>query len=214
MRRHGFLGAVVMAASAVAFHAPARAASAPVDEPGAIDVRAFAGFGSGASLSAWLAERHLRLDAEAAVVVGTTYVRPAFAWAGIGAIVPVVRRGPSFMGIRIGYDLEDSVKDDPTWQGSRLAQVPDVGLVARLESARGSSIEAEAGGEAVLRATDVICCDSNLPKSSVGARLGLKAELALTPRFALFAQLGLRTAAHLLEINVLPLASAGLRARF
>lgn len=210
----GRFGIVVLAAGAVAFAAPARGASPLVEAPGTVDVRAFAGFDSGVGLSAWLADRHLRIDAEVAIIIGTTYVRPAFSWAGIGAVVPVVRHGPSFVGIRAGYDLEDALKDDATWQGSRFAHVPNLGLVARLESARGSSIEAEAGGEAVLRASDVICCDSNLPKSSLGARLALKAELALSPRWALFAQLGLRTAAHLLEINVLPVASAGLRARF
>ena len=210
MGTHRFLGLVVLAAGAVALQAPAWGASSPVDDPGAIDVRAFAGFESGSGVSAWLGQRHLRIDAEAAVGFGS----PTFTWTGFGVIVPVVRRGPCFVGIRGGYDLEYTWKNGLYWNGSRFANVPDAGLVARLESMRGHSIEAEVGGEAVLRASGVICCDSNLPKSSVGARLGLKAELALFPRWALFAQLGLRTAAHLLEIHVLPIASAGVRARF
>jgi len=209
-----FIASVVVAAGAVAFVAPARGAVSPERDEATVDVRAFGGFGSGLGLSAWLPGRRLRMDAETAVVVGTTEVGTAFTWAGVGAVVPLVQDGPSFVGIRAGYDLEYYRKDDPSWQGSRFAQVPDVGLVARLESARGSSIEAEAGAEAVLRAQSVTCCDSNLPGSSVGVRAALKVELAVTPTWALFAQLGLRTASHLLEINVLPLASAGLRARF
>lgn len=215
MSRARVIASVIMVMGAVAFVAPARgaAASSRGDEA-IVDARAFGGFGSGLGLSAWLPGRHLRIDVATAVAVGTADVGAAFIWTGIGAVVPLVRKGPSFAGVRAGYDLEYFWNDNPSWQGSRFAQVPDVGLVARAESARGSSIEAEAGVEAVLRAQSVTCCDSTLPSSSLGARLALKAEWALSPTWALFAQLGLRTASHVLDIKVLPLASAGIRARF
>jgi hypothetical protein len=87
-------------------------------------------------------------------------------------------------------------------------------VVGHLESAGGSTLEGQLGVEAVLREQAVICCDdAALPTSSFGVRVALRGELALSDVWALVAQAGLRTAAHLLEINVLPTLAVGVRVR-
>jgi hypothetical protein len=55
--------------------------------------------------------------------------------------------------------------------------------------------------------------DAALPISSFGVRLALRGELALSDAWALVAQVGLRTAEHLLEIGVLPTLAVGVRVR-
>ena len=86
--------------------------------------------------------------------------------------------------------------------------------MGHLESAGGSTLEGQFGVEAVLRAEATICCDdAALPTSSFGVRVALRGELALSAAWALVGQIGLRTADHLLEINVLPTFAAGVRVR-
>jgi hypothetical protein len=68
--------------------------------------------------------------------------------------------------------------------------------------------------EAALREQATICCDhAALPSSSFGVRLALRGELALSDRWALIAQAGLRTADHLLEIDLLPTLAVGVGVR-
>ena len=99
--------------------------------------------------------------------------------------------------------------------GSRTANALDAGLVARIESARGSALEAQAGIEDVFRSSAAVCCDdASLPTNSTGLRVALAGELALWDELALFAQAELRTGAHVMEIGWLPMAAAGVRYRF
>ncbi len=84
----------------------------------------------------------------------------------------------------------------------------------RVESAAGSAFEAQAGVEVVFRSAAAACCDdAALSTGSVGARLLVRGELALSPGWALYAEAGRRTADHLLEIGVLPRLAAGVRVR-
>ena len=120
----------------------------------------------------------------------------------------------SFFGLRAGDTLEYTATKDGWVSGSRFAHAPDAGVVGHLESAGGSTLEAQLGAEAVLREEAVHCCDdAGLPTSSFGVRLALRGELALSDAWALIAQAGLRTADHLLEIGVLPSLAVGVRVR-
>jgi len=202
--------ALVTTIGVVGLPVAARAEGVP---PGAalatVDVRAFVGFGSGIAVDAWVPGRRLRVDLEA-----ETAVPSQFSWGGLAVIVPVARSARSFFGLRAGDALEYTATKDGWISGSHFAHAPDVGLVGHLESARGSSLEGQFGVEAVLREEAVICCDNAaLPTSSFGVRIGLRGELALTDRWALTAQAGLRTADHLLEIDILPTLAAGVRVR-
>ena len=137
-----------------------------------------------------------------------------FVWGGLGLIVPVTGTSRSFFGLRVGDTLEYTAKQAGWVSGSQLAQAPDVGAVVHLESAGGSSFEAQLGGEVVLRRQAVICCDdAALRTSSYGVRIALRGELALSESWALVGEASLRTADHLLEIKVLPTLAAGVRVR-
>ena len=126
----------------------------------------------------------------------------------------LIHKGRSFLGLRAGDTLEYTASQDGWVSGSHFAQAPDAGVVGHLESAGGSTLEGQLGVEAVLREQAVICCDdAALPTSSFGVRVALRGELALSDVWALVAQAGLRTAAHLLEINVLPTLAVGVRVR-
>jgi hypothetical protein len=188
----------------------ASSAHAANDEPAQIDVRAFAGFGSGVGSEAWLPGRRVRLDVEAGTISPHD-----FEWGGAAVVVPLAGTPRRFIGVRAGYELEYTATDGAGWQGSRFAHAPDASAVVHLESAAGSSFEGQVGVEEVLRAEATVCCDdAALRTSSTGVRVALRGELALSPVWALFAQGSFRTADHLLEIKVLPLLSAGVRARF
>ena len=202
--------ALVTTIGAVGLPGTARAEGVSPEAPSAtVDVRALVGFGSGIAVDAWVPGRSLRVDLEA-----ETAVPGQFSWGGLAVIVPVARRARGFFGLRAGDTLEYTATRDGWISGSRFAHAPDVGLVGHLESARGSSLEGQFGVEAVLREEAVICCDNAaLPTSSLGVRIGLRGELALTDRWALTAQAGLRTADHLLEIDILPTLAAGVRVR-
>jgi hypothetical protein len=208
--------ALVVVAGLVGFTRSARAESvaaaetAPADAPPAIaDVRAFAGLGSGLAVDAWLGGRRLRVGFDA-----VTAVPSEFDWGGVALVVPVAGKGRSFLGLRAGDTLEYTASQDGWVSGSHFAQAPDAGVVGHLESAGGSTLEGQLGVEAVLREQAVICCDdAALPTSSFGVRVALRGELALSDVWALVAQAGLRTAAHLLEINVLPTLAVGVRVR-
>jgi len=206
-----FRPALVLAlVGALAVPLSARAESVPPEAPPAtVDVRAFAGFGSGIAADAWLPGRSLRVDLEAA-----TAVPSQFDWGGLAVIVPVARSARSFFGLRAGDTLEYTATQAGWVSGSRFAHGPDAGVVGHLESAGGSTLEGQFGVEAVLRGEEVICCDNAaLPTSSFGVRLALRGELALSDRWALIAQAGLRTADHLLEIDLLPTLAVGVRVR-
>jgi len=188
---------------------PAEAPPAIVDVRSFVDVRAFAGFGSGVAVDAWLPGRSLRVDLDAG-----TGVPSELDWGGLAVVVPVAGKGRSFFGLRGGETLEYTGTRDGWVSGSRFAHAPDAGVVGHLESARGSTLEGQLGVEAVLREQAIICCDdAALPTSSVGVRIALRGELALSDAWALIAQAGLRTADHLLEINVLPTLAVGVRVR-
>lgn len=188
----------------------ARAESvSPEPLPAAVDLRAFVGFGSGIAADAWLPGRSLRVDLDA-----ETAVPSQFSWGGLAVIVPVARSARSFFGLRAGDTLEYTATQAGWVSGSRFAHAPDAGVVGHLESAGGSKLEGQFGVEAVLRGEEVICCDNApLSTSSFGVRLALRGELALSDRWALIAQAGLRTADHLLEIDLLPTLAVGVRVR-
>jgi hypothetical protein len=200
------LGAVVAAAVPGA----ARAESVPPDEPlSAVAARAFVGAGSGIGVNAWLPGRRVRVDLDA-----ETYVPSQFDWGGVAVIVPVAGRARGFFGLRAGDTLEYTATQAGWVGGSRLAQAPDAGVVAHFESAAGSMLEGQLGVEAVLRQEATLCCDdAALPTSSIGVRLALRAELAVSDAWALVGEAGLRTADHLLEIKVLPTFAVGVRVR-
>jgi hypothetical protein len=210
--------ALVAVAGVVGVSRAARAESVPSAErvspdapPAAFDLRAFAGFGSGIAVDAWLPGRSLRVDLEAGTVAPSQ-----FDWGGLAVIVPVAGKARSFFGLRAGDTLEyTATKVEDGWvSGSRLAHALDAGLVSHLESARGSTLEGQFGVEAVLRGEATVCCDdAALPTSSFGVRLALRGELALSDAWALIAQAGLRTADQVLEIKVLPTFALGVRVR-
>ena len=189
----------------------ARAESVPPEQPPApVDVRAFAGFGSGIAVDAWLWGRALRVDLEAA-----TAAPSKFNWGSLAVVVPVARTARGFLGLRAGDMLEYTATQVGWRSGSRFAHALDGGVVGHLESAGGSTLEGQFGVEAVLRQEEVLCCDNAaLATSSFGIRLALRGELAIYRTWAMVAQAGLRTADHLLEIKILPTFALGVRARF
>ena len=204
-----FRPALVLAlVGALAVPDAARAEGAPQQRPLAtVDVRAFVGFGSGIAVDTWLWGRRMRVDLEAATVVPTQ-----IDWGGLAIVVPVARTARGFFGLRAGDTLEYTATRDGWVSGSRFAHAPDVGVVGHLESSGGSTLEGQFGAEAVLRPEATICCDhAALPTSSLGVRLALRGELALSDTWAVVVQAGLRTADHLLEIKVLPTFSVGVR---
>jgi hypothetical protein len=190
----------------------ARAETFPTEKPpSTIDLRAFIGLGSGIAVDAWVPGRSLRVDLDAETVLPSESVLNR---GGLSVIVPVKRRARGFLGLRAGYTLEYTATQDGWVSGSRFAHAPDAGVVVHLESAAGSTLEVEFGAETVLREEETHCCDhAGLPTSSFGVRLALRGELALTDMWGLVAQAGLRTADHLLEINILPTFAVGFRVR-
>jgi hypothetical protein len=208
--------ALVVVAGVVGVPRSARAESAPAAEsgpaeasPATVDLRAYAGFGTGISADAWLPGRSVRVDLDAG-----TAVPSQFDWGGLAVIVPLAGKARSFVGLRVGDTLEYTGIRDGWISGSRFAQAPDLGVVGHLETAGGSTLEGQFGVEAVLRAEATVCCDDAvLPTSSFGVRVALRGELALSDAWALVAQAGLRSAAHLLEIGLLPTLAVGVRVR-
>lgn len=174
-----------------------------------VDVRAFGGLGVGLGGEAWMPGERVRVDADAA-----TYWAEGFEWGGVGVIAPVTGASRKLFGARVGYQLEYLGKDGAYRRGSRYAQAPDVGLAGHLESSGGSAFEAQAGIETVFRKQAASCCDNAaLQTFSTGIRLVLRGDLALSPTWALYAELGLRTGDHVFEIKVLPTAWVGVRLR-
>ncbi len=218
IRSRAALALALVAVAAAGVVGAARAESVPSGEsvpanevPAAFDVRAFAGFGSGIAVDAWVPGRSLRVDLDAGTVAPSQ-----FDWGGLAVIVPVAGEARSFLGLRAGDTLEYTATQagDGWVSGSRLAHALDAGLVGHLESAGGSTVEGQFGVEAVLRAEATVCCDdAALPTSSFGVRIALRGELALSDAWALVAQAGLRTADQVLEIKVLPTFAAGVRVR-
>jgi hypothetical protein len=202
--------ALVGLAAASGVPRAARAESAlPEAPPPIVDVRALVGLGSGIAVDAWLPGRSMRVDLDA-----RTAVPSQFDWGGLAVIIPVAGTSRSFFGLRAGDTLEYTATQSGWVSGSRLAQAPDVGAVVHLESAAGSTFEAQLGGEVVLRAEEIICCDNGaLRTSSFGVRVALRGELALSEAWALVGEASLRTADHLLEIGVLPTLAVGVRVR-
>lgn len=198
---------VASALATLGASAPARAAEdAPVP---AVTVQAFGGPAAGLGTQLWLAQL-LRADVSA----GAALVDP-FDWVSGALVLRLVGTPRHFVGLRAGYQLEYNGKEASTWMGSRTTHAVDGGLVARIESERGSAVEAQAGVEEVFRSSAVICCDNAaLPRTSTGVRLSLVGELAVWNQLALYAQAELRTGAHLMEIGVLPMAALGVRYRF
>jgi hypothetical protein len=187
--------------------APARGAAAD-DAP--TNLRVFAGGGNGIGGDGWLARR-LRLEVSAQ----STFPPVRFALADVAFVVPLTGDRRTFSGLRAGYQLQYIDGSGAYFQGSRLSHAPDVGYVFHFESDTGSAFQIDVGVEAVYRARAVVCCDNAaLATSSTGVRVALMGELAMTPTWALYGHLGVRTADHLLEVKVLPTLSAGLRARF
>ncbi len=174
-----------------------------------VDVRAFAGLGSGVGVEGWLPGERVRIDGGA-----QAYFAEGFEFGGVGVAVPFTGTARRFFGGRAGYQIEYLGMDDAGWRGSRYAQVPDVGLVVHLESAGGSAFEAQGGFETVFRQTAAVCCDdAALQTTSPGLRLMVRGDLALSRAWALFAEAGLRTGDHVLELKMLPTLAAGVRVR-
>jgi len=190
---------------------PAVARAADVDPtPVSADVRLFAGFGTGLGAEVWSPGGRLRADLEAGSLIGAP-----FDWGAIAAIVPLVGQPREFLGVRAGYQLDYIGQLGPDWHGSRSGHALDAGVVGRIESSGGKVLEGGVGFEGLFRGTPAGCCDNAfLPTASAGLRFALLSELALTDSAALFIRGVLRTAQHLPEIGVLPIADAGLRYRF
>jgi hypothetical protein len=174
-----------------------------------VDVRAFAGLGSGVGVEGWLPGERVRIDAEAGA-----YWAEGFDWGGAAVAIPLGTHARSFFGARAGYQVEYLGLDGAGWRGSRWAQGPDVGFVGHLEAAAGSAFEVQAGVEALFRQEATACCDdATLQTASAGFRLVLRGDLALSSALALYVEAGLRSADHLLEIKVLPTLWGGVRVR-
>jgi hypothetical protein len=174
-----------------------------------VDLRAFAGVGSGVAAEGWVPGGRARLDLEAA-----TLVLGDFDWAGAGAIVPLAGTRRRFFAARAGYALEHLGMDGADWRGSRFAHAVDGSAVVHLEAQGGSAFETQVGLEGVWRAAATSCCDhAALQTSSYGVRVMLRGELAVSPIWAAFVQADLRTADHVLEIKILPTLSVGIRVR-
>jgi hypothetical protein len=203
------VAAVVL--TALATIGAARGEERAIDDGASIDLRVFGGIGNGLGAEAWLPGRRVRIDADLEAIWPGD-----LEWGGLAAVVPLAGDRRGFVGLRAGTQLEytgDHV--DGGWMGSRFAQAVDAGLVGHLASRDGSSLEAELGGEGVFRGTRAICCDdAALRTRSFGVRASVRGDLALSPSWGLFAQAGRRTADHLLEIEILPTLSAGVRHRF
>jgi len=180
------------------------------EQGGAIALRAFVGAGSGVGADAWLAGSRVRLDADLQALWPGE-----LEWGGLAAVVSLAGDRRRFVGLRIGGQLEyTGGHQDGGWRGSRLAEAADAGLVAHLESLRGSAIEVQLGGEALFREAAAICCDNAaLRTRSYGVRASVRGDLALSRSWGLFAQAGVRTADHVMEISILPTLSAGVRLR-
>lgn len=201
---------VAAAALAASVAVCATAARAEQETPVPVtSVRAFAGFGSGVGAQLWW-EQRVRADLSAG-----TLTPSSFDWMSAAVVVPLAGTPRRFIGVRGGFQFEYQGDDRGTWVGSRAADALDGSLVGRLESARGSAVEAQVGVEGVFRSSAAICCDNAaLPTRSAGLRLAVVGELAVSDAVAIFAQGELRTGAHVMEIDWLPTTAAGVRYRF
>jgi hypothetical protein len=172
-------------------------------------VRAFGGEAAGVGAQLWFAQV-LRAELSAAALTVTS-----FEWASADAVARLIGAPRRFIGLRAGYQIEHSGRSAGPWLGSRTAHAFDVGLVGRLESLRGSALEAQVGVEEVYRSAAAVCCDdAALPRFTTGLRASLVGELAIWDELALFAQAELRTGAHVMESYWLPVAAIGARYRF
>jgi hypothetical protein len=179
-------------------------------EDAAMNLRVFAGGGNGLGGDGWLARR-LRLEAS----VQSTFPPVRFALGDVALVIPITGDRHTFSGLRAGYQLQYIDGSGAYFQGSQLSHAPDVGYVFHFEADTGSTFQIDFGVEAVYRAQAVICCDhAPLATTSTGVRVAVMGELAMTPTWALYGHVGVRTADHLLEVKILPTLSAGLRARF
>ncbi len=176
----------------------------------ATNLRVFAGGGNGIGGDGWLARR-LRIEASAQA----NFPPVRLALGDVALVVPLTGDRRSFSGVRIGYQLQYIDGSGAYFQGSRISHAPDVGYVFHVESDSGSTFQIDLGVEAVYRARAAFCCDNApLATSSTGVRVAVMGELAMTPVWALYGHLGVRTADHIFEIKLLPTLAAGLRARF
>ena len=193
---------------------PARAETATVlnavGEDAPVNVRVFAGGGNGIGGDGWLARR-LRVEAS----VQSNFPPVRLALGDVAIVVPLTGDRRTFSGVRAGYQLQYMDGSGAYFRGSRIAHAPDIGYVFHVESATGSVVQVDVGVETVYRAETTQCCDNAaLATSSTGARIAVMGELAMTPTWALYGHLGLRTADHIFELKMLPTLAAGLRARF
>ncbi len=190
---------------------PSGARAADVEPtPVSADVRLFAGYGTGVGAEVWSPGGLVRADLEAGTLVGAP-----FDWGAVAAIVPLVGQPRGFIGLRAGYQLDYIGQQGLDWHGSRSGHALDAGVVGRIESSAGKTLEGGVGVEGLFRGAAAGCCDNaSLPTASAGLRFALLSELALTDSAALFIRGVLRTAQHLPEIGVLPMADAGIRYRF
>jgi hypothetical protein len=198
--------AVVWAGLALCAAGAVAAEDAPVP---ATSLRVFGGEAAGVGAELWCAQR-LRVDLSAAALTLTS-----FDFASAGAVARLLGTTRQFLGLRGGYQIEYSGRSDGPWMGSRTAHSFDVGLVGRIESLRGSALEAQMGVEKVYRPSAAACCDdAALPRFTTGLRASLLGELAIWDQLALFAYAELRTGAHVMESYWLPIAAIGARYRF
>jgi hypothetical protein len=185
------------------------AASAGAARGEEVDLRAFGGLGIGAAVEGWVPGGQARIDVQAA-----TTVVEGFGWAGVAGVVPLSGTRRRFVGARAGYTLEHLGMEGTYWTGSRYAHALDGDVVLHLEAAGGSAFETQLGFDGVLREEAASCCDNAaLQTSSFGVRVMLRGELALSPVWAVYAEAGVRTADHVLEIKFLPTLWAGVRLR-
>jgi hypothetical protein len=182
---------------------------AAADQPVHVSARAFGGLEDGLGLTVAGPER--RLEAEVSYA--------AFALRGNDQLMDaalafrVLGTSDRALSVRAGYlhaDIGYSGTDRPDVSDSF-----DLGVRLSVRSPAGHGLTAELGLEEVIRKERFYCCDSaGLDPASFGVRVMLAGELALAQHLALFAHLGVRTAAHLLEIRILPVAMAGVAVNF
>jgi hypothetical protein len=193
------------ASVALLFLLNSRPASA--DQPVYVSAQAFGGLENGLGLAVAGPDR--RIDGE---------VSHAFTWRGeVGLTdaslsVRLLGTAAKALAVRAGYlhgrvHYVDASPD--------ISHGFDLGVRLSGRSPAGHSVAAELGLEEVFRQSYFYCCDSaGLAASSFGVRVMLAGEVALARHLSLFARLGVRTAAHILEIRILPLAMAGMAVNF
>jgi len=192
--------AVVIASASSAAHAQAVEPPPEIVVPRA-ELRLLGGFGGLAGEAAVSALDH-RLRAEAGL----------HGWSGLilaeaAVLVRALGSPASALWVRGGF-MAQSI--DYSCNMTDSARAWDAGVAYRKRWAGGSLLVAETGVETVSRDRAFACNDSGLSTGSVGLRVSVGGQIAITRGFGIYARAGLRTAEHLNEIDFLPEGLAGI----